>query len=64
MQVCAILDGGGYADKVVVPANQVFEVPECISLKEAACFPEAACTIWQAFSKVKIERRKTILVIE
>ncbi|XP_027089723.1 uncharacterized protein [Coffea arabica] len=63
-RVCAILDGGGYADKVVVPANQVFEVPERISLKEAACFPEAACTIWQAFSKVKIERRKTILVHE
>ncbi|XP_071925720.1 uncharacterized protein [Coffea arabica] len=63
-RVCAILDGGGYADKVVVPANQVFEVPECISLKEAACFPEAACTIWQAFCKVKIERRKTILVHE
>lgn len=63
-RVCAILDGGGYADKVVVPANQVFEVPDSISLKEAACFPEAACTIWQAFSKGKIQKGKTILIHE
>lgn len=46
MQVCALLSGGGYAEKVAVPAGQVLPVPAGISLKDAASFPEVACTVW------------------
>ncbi|XXG70454.1 hypothetical protein AAC387_Pa06g3212 [Persea americana] len=45
-EVCALLSGGGYAEKVAVPAGQVLPVPRGISLIEAASFPEVACTVW------------------
>lgn len=45
-EVCALLAGGGYAEKVVVPAGQVMPVPEWVTLREAASLPEVACTVW------------------
>ncbi|XP_021740468.1 quinone oxidoreductase PIG3-like [Chenopodium quinoa] len=45
-QVCALLSGGGYAEKVAVPAGQVLPAPDGVSLKDAASFPEVACTVW------------------
>ncbi|XP_050226319.1 uncharacterized protein LOC126676205 [Mercurialis annua] len=45
-QVCALLSGGGYAEKVAVPAGQVLPVPSGISLTDATAFPEVACTVW------------------
>lgn len=45
-EVCALLAGGGYAEKVVVPAGQVMPVPEGVTLHEAASLPEVACTVW------------------
>ncbi|HUZ52446.1 MAG TPA: NAD(P)H-quinone oxidoreductase [Streptosporangiaceae bacterium] len=43
--VCALLAGGGYAERVAVPAGQVLPVPEGISVIDAAALPEAACTV-------------------
>uniref|UniRef100_A0A8R7V185 Enoyl reductase (ER) domain-containing protein n=1 Tax=Triticum urartu TaxID=4572 RepID=A0A8R7V185_TRIUA len=45
-QVCALLNGGGYAEKVVVPAGQLLPVPEGVSLTDAAGLPEVASTVW------------------
>ena len=45
-QVCALLAGGGYAEKVVVPAGQVLPVPSGMDLVTAASLPEVACTVW------------------
>jgi putative PIG3 family NAD(P)H quinone oxidoreductase len=45
-QVCALLAGGGYATKTVVPAGQVLPVPSGVDLVEAAGLPEVACTVW------------------
>ena len=45
-EVCALLAGGGYAEKVVVPAGQVMPVPPGVDLKAAAAIPEVACTVW------------------
>ncbi|RVW35917.1 Quinone oxidoreductase PIG3 [Vitis vinifera] len=36
LYVCALLSGGGYAEKVAVPAGQVLLVPSGVSLKDAA----------------------------
>ncbi len=44
-QACALLGGGGYAEKVAVPARQVLPVPAGVGLVEAAALPEAACTV-------------------
>jgi NADPH2:quinone reductase len=45
-EVCALLAGGGYATKVVVPVGQVMPVPSGIDLVSAAALPEVACTVW------------------
>lgn len=45
-QVCALLSGGGYAEKVAVPAVQVMPVPAGVNLHHAAGLPEVAATVW------------------
>ncbi|MDO9456103.1 NAD(P)H-quinone oxidoreductase [Nocardioides sp.] len=45
-EVCALLAGGGYASRVVVPAGQVMPVPAGVDLVHAAALPEVACTVW------------------
>jgi putative PIG3 family NAD(P)H quinone oxidoreductase len=45
-QVCALLAGGGYAERVAVPAAQVMPVPDGVDLHSAAALPEVACTVW------------------
>ena len=64
MQVCALLSGGGYAEKVAVPAGQVLPVPAGVSLKDAASLPEVACTVWSTvFMMSKLSVGETFLVI-
>lgn len=45
-EVCALLTGGGYAERVVVPVGQLMPVPAGVSLVDAAALPEVACTVW------------------
>ncbi|GGR11651.1 NAD(P)H quinone oxidoreductase [Streptomyces cinereoruber] len=45
-EVCALLTGGGYAQKVAVPAGQLLPVPKGIDLVEAAGLPEITATVW------------------
>jgi putative PIG3 family NAD(P)H quinone oxidoreductase len=45
-EVCALLSGGGYAEKVAVPAGQLLPVPKGLSLTQAAALPEVVCTVW------------------
>ena len=45
-EACALLAGGGYAERVAVPAGQLLPVPEGVSLVDAAALPEAVCTVW------------------
>ncbi len=44
--VCALLAGGGYAEYVAVPAEQVMPIPESVEIRYAAALPEVACTVW------------------
>lgn len=45
-EVCALLAGGGYAEKVAVPAVQLLPVPGEVGLVGSAALPEVACTVW------------------
>jgi putative PIG3 family NAD(P)H quinone oxidoreductase len=47
-QVCALLGGGGYAERVAVPVGQLLPVPAGVSLVDAAGLPEVTCTVWDA----------------
>ncbi len=44
--VVALLAGGGYAERVAVPAGQVVPAPDGVSLVQAAGLPETAATVW------------------
>lgn len=44
--VCALLNGGGYAEYVAVPANHILPIPAGMTFEQAAALPEAACTVW------------------
>jgi putative PIG3 family NAD(P)H quinone oxidoreductase len=62
-EVCALLAGGGYAEKVAVPAGQVLPVPEGVGLKEAAALPEVVCTVWSnVFMTARLRAGETFLV--
>ena len=43
-RVCALLGGGGYAEKVLVPEGMVLPLPDGCSFAEAACLPEVYAT--------------------
>ncbi|MER5791923.1 NAD(P)H-quinone oxidoreductase [Streptomyces sp. NPDC001980] len=62
-EVCALLAGGGYAEKVAVPAGQLLPVPEGLDLKQAAALPEVACTVWSnVFMIAHLRPGETLLV--
>jgi putative PIG3 family NAD(P)H quinone oxidoreductase len=45
-RVCALLAGGGYAERVAVPTGQLLPLPAGVDLLDAAGLPEATCTVW------------------
>lgn len=45
-RVCALLNFGGYAELVAVPATMVLPLPDHLSFTEGAALPEALCTVW------------------
>lgn len=45
-EACALLAGGGYAQRVAVPAGQLLPVPTSVDLIDSAALPEVACTVW------------------
>lgn len=62
-EVCALLAGGGYAEKVVVPAGQLLPVPEGVDLATAAALPEVVCTVWSnIFMIAHLRPGETLLV--
>ncbi|MEV3978595.1 NAD(P)H-quinone oxidoreductase [Nonomuraea sp. NPDC049758] len=62
-EVCALLAGGGYAERVAVPWQQVMPAPQGVPLAEAAGLPEVACTVWSnVFMVGRLRRGETLLV--
>ncbi|MET7386357.1 NAD(P)H-quinone oxidoreductase [Streptomyces sp. NPDC005529] len=62
-EVCALLAGGGYAQKVAVPAGQLLPVPKGLTLLQAAALPEVTCTVWSnVFMVAHLLPGETLLV--
>ncbi|MDO0934697.1 NAD(P)H-quinone oxidoreductase [Streptomyces sp. DG2A-72] len=62
-EVCALLAGGGYAEKVAVPAGQLLPVPQGLDLEQAAALPEVTCTVWSnVFMISHLRPGETLLV--
>ncbi len=61
--VCALVAGGGYAERCVAPAGQCLPVPRGLSMVEAASLPETYYTVWQnVFQIARLQAGETLLV--
>ncbi|MET9605067.1 NAD(P)H-quinone oxidoreductase [Streptomyces sp. NPDC006512] len=62
-EVCALLAGGGYAERVAVPAGQLLPVPRGVDLVTAAALPEVVATVWSnVFMVAGLRPGETLLV--
>ncbi len=62
-QVMGLVDGGGYAEYVAMPANRAMLLPEGIALEEAAAIPEVFLTAYQTlFWHGKLQEGETVLI--
>jgi putative PIG3 family NAD(P)H quinone oxidoreductase len=62
-EVCALLSGGGYAERVAVPAGQLLPRPAGVELATAAALPEVVCTVWSnVFMLAGLRRGDSFLV--
>jgi NADPH2:quinone reductase len=62
-RVCALVAGGGYAQKCVAPIGQCLPSPAGLSDIEAAALPETFFTVWQnVFEIARLRPGETLLV--
>lgn len=61
--VCALCNGGGYAEYVAVPAGQVLPAPRGLSMVQAAALPETYFTVWaNVIERGRLAAGETILI--
>lgn len=61
--VVALLSGGGYAQQVAVPAEQVIPVPANVDIVTAAGIPETAATVYSnLFMTAQLQKGDTVLI--
>jgi NADPH2:quinone reductase len=62
-KVCALANGGGYAELCVVPVGQCLPVPAGWTMAQAASLPETCFTVWaNVFDRVGLQPGETLLV--
>ena len=62
-KVCALVQGGGYAEYCAAPLAQCLPVPKGLSLLEAASLPETFFTVYSnLFLRAKLSGDETLLV--
>jgi len=61
--VCALVAGGGYAERCVAPVGQCLPLPVGLTMVEAASLPETFFTVWQnVFEIARLQPGETLLV--
>ena len=62
-RVCALVNGGGYAEFVAVPAPQCLPIPPGYDFVRAAAIPETFFTVWaNLFERGQLARGETVLI--
>ncbi|WP_444889718.1 NAD(P)H-quinone oxidoreductase [Microbulbifer sp. DLAB2-AA] len=62
-KICALTNGGGYADFVTVPEGQCLPIPGAFSMVEAATLPETFFTVWaNVFDRARLQSGEIFLV--
>ncbi|QDZ28247.1 NAD(P)H-quinone oxidoreductase [Noviherbaspirillum sp. UKPF54] len=61
--VCALVQGGGYAEYCAAPVRQCLPIPKGLSVEEAASLPETFFTVWSnVFDRARLTGAETLLV--
>ena len=61
--ICALLAGGGYAERAAVPHQQCLPIPKGLSAIQAAGLPETFFTVWtNVFQRGKLTAGESILI--
>ena len=61
-RVCALVAGGGYAERCVAPIETVLPAPGRLPLAEAAGLPETVFTVWSnVFERAYLDRNEWLL---
>lgn len=61
--VCALVAGGGYAERAAVPHEQCLPIPKGLTAIQAAGIPETFFTVWtNVFQRGKLQAGETILI--
>ncbi|MES2297741.1 MAG: NAD(P)H-quinone oxidoreductase [Pseudomonadota bacterium] len=61
--VCALVQGGGYAEYCAAPAPQCLPIPAGLGALEAAALPETFFTVWSnIFDRARLAEGETLLV--
>lgn len=62
-KVCALINGGGYAEYALAPVAQCLPVPTDFSFVQAAALPETFFTVWHnLFQRAQLQPGETLLV--
>lgn len=62
-RVCALVNGGGYAQYALAPEQQCLPVPANLDEQDAAALPEAAFTVWHnLWQRAGLQTGETLLV--
>lgn len=62
-RVCALVAGGGYAERCVAPIGQCLPIPAGLDDIQAAALPETFFTVWQnVFEIARLQPGETLLV--
>src|SRR5512134_175650 len=62
-RVCALLPGGGYAERVSIPAGLAMRIPENLSFEQAAAIPEVFLTAYQnLFNAARLAPGESVLI--
>ncbi|MGA8754144.1 NAD(P)H-quinone oxidoreductase [Candidatus Deferrimicrobium sp.] len=62
-RVCALLPGGGYAERVSIPAGLAMRIPGNLSFEEAAAIPEVFLTAYQnLFNVARLAPGEAVLI--
>ena len=61
--VCALTNGGGYAEYAVAPTGQVLPVPHGLTMLQAAALPETYFTVWaNVVERGRLAKGESILI--
>lgn len=62
-KVCALVNGGGYAEYALAPADQCLPIPNTFSYAQAAALPETFFTVWHnLFQRAQIKTGESLLI--